>query len=104
MNNNDELIKFKEIEKEIIFPFLQNEFSVLNSVDILYQGIDQCVDIYAYLVNKQFVIEFDLSTIDHSITKNEILTVQEYEKSLQGKGRAKKEARDFLRKLIHKKV
>ncbi len=52
MNNNDELIKFKEIEKEIILPFLQNEFSFLDSVDILYQGIDQCVEIYAYLVNK----------------------------------------------------
>mgnify|MGYP003287117486 CR=1 FL=1 len=55
-------------------------------------------------MNKKFVIEFDLSTIDHSITKNEILTVQEYEKNLQGKGRAKKEARDFLRKLMHKEV
>ncbi|MGG4664587.1 hypothetical protein [Providencia vermicola] len=98
--HNDELIKFKEIEKNIIFPFLANEFTHINSVDILYQGIDQCVEIYGYLINKKYVIEFDLSTIDHSISKNEILTVEDYEKSLQGRGRAKKDARDFLRRLI----
>nr|WP_314267285.1 hypothetical protein [uncultured Moellerella sp.] len=100
--NNTELMKFKEIEKNIIFPFLLNEFMHIDSATILYQGVDQYVEIYAYLVNKKYVIEFDLSTIDHSISKNEVLTIEEYEKSLQGKGRAKKQARDFLWQLIHK--
>ncbi|MBG5918803.1 hypothetical protein [Providencia stuartii] len=98
--NNDELIKFKEIEKNIIFPFLANEFTHIDSANILYQGIDQYVEIYGYLINKKYVIEFDLSTIDHSISKNEILTVEDYEASLRGKGRAKRDAREFLRQLM----
>lgn len=51
--------------------------------------------IYPFLKN-----EFDLSTADNAIIKNEIITVAEYESTLAGKGRAKKEARDTLRQLM----
>ncbi|HKS33686.1 MAG TPA: hypothetical protein VJS14_08160, partial [Enterobacteriaceae bacterium] len=87
----------------IIYPFLKNEFGVVESAYFLGQGIDQGVEIYSYLVNYKYVIEFDLSTIDNTIIKNEIVTVTEYERTLAGKGRAKKEARDLLRQLMKKK-
>lgn len=94
------LSDFHKLEKEKIYPFFEKEFGSLDSAYILGQGIDQGVDIYTYLVNGKYVIEFDVSTIDNSITKNSIITVDEYKKSIQGKGRIKKEDRDRLNKIM----
>lgn len=91
---------FNILENSVIHPFLKNEFGVVESAHFLGQGIDQGVEIYTYLVNYEYVIEFDLSTADNAIIKNEIITVAEYESTLAGKGRAKKEARDALRQLM----
>lgn len=99
----NDLKEFHETERMVILPFLEKEFGEIESTHILGQGIDQGVEIYSYLVNYKYVIEFDLSTNDNSINKNEILTISDYEKTLVGKGRIKKEARDHLHKLMSKK-
>ena len=105
MINKDELIKkkldeFDQLEKEIIYPFFLSEFGELTSAYYLCKNYDQGVEIYAYLVNGKYVIEFDVSTIDYSIIINSIITVDEYKKSLQGKGRANKENREYLDKIM----
>lgn len=105
MMNEDELIErnlanFHKLEKEKIYPFFLSEFGELTSAYFIYQNIDQYADIYTYLVNGKYVIEFDVSKIDHSITKNSIITIDEYKKSIQGKGRAKKESREYLDKIM----
>ncbi|EOY5423346.1 hypothetical protein ACP6O2_003547 [Cronobacter dublinensis] len=96
------LSDFNKLEAFYIIPFLKKEFGVIDSVCFLYQAIDQGVDIYAYLVNGKHVIEFDLSKIDNTIVKNEIISVEEYMKTIQGKGKAKKNARDVLKYSIDK--
>lgn len=99
----DEMLSdFNKIEKLFITPFLKKEFGVLDSACFLYQAIDQGVDIYAYLINGKYVIEFDLSRLDNTITKNKIISIQEYVKEIQGKGRAKKNARNVLKDAIYK--
>ncbi|WP_218056928.1 hypothetical protein [Gilliamella sp. wkB292] len=90
----------QELEKEKIYPFFKQEFGVLDSAYILGAGIDQFEDIYTYLVNGKYVINFDVSRINQLITKNSIITVDEYKKSIQGKGRAKKESREYLDKIM----
>lgn len=106
MNENkpikDVLADFRLFEKNKIIPFLENEFGTINSAYLLGQGIDQCVDIYSYLVDGKYVIEFDVSTIDSSITKNEIISIEDYVKTIQGKGKAKKNARDNLKAIMDK--
>ena len=94
------LSDFHELEEREIYPFFKREFGSLDSAYILGQGIDQGVDIYTYLVNGKYVIEFDVSTTDHSITKNSIISIEEYKKTIQGKGRIKKEGRDRLDKIM----
>ncbi|NCH53492.1 hypothetical protein [Cronobacter muytjensii] len=96
------LSDFNKLEAFYIIPFLKKEFGVVDSACFLYQTIDQGVDIYAYLVNGKHVIEFDLSKIDNTIVKNEIISVEEYMKTIQGKGKAKKNARDVLKDAIDK--
>lgn len=96
------LSDFNKMENCFIIPFLKKEFGMVDSVCFLYQAIDQRVDIYAYLVNGQHVIEFDLSRTDNTITKNEIISVEEYMKTIQGSGTAKKNARDILKDAIDK--
>lgn len=105
MINKDELIKTNlhkvdKLEKEIIFPFFLSEFGELTSAYFIYQNFDQYAEIFTYLVNGKYVIEFDVSTIDYSIIINSIITVDEYKKSLQGKGRANKENREYLDKIM----
>lgn len=94
------LIQFHEFEKQIIHPFFLSEFGELTSYYFIYHNIDQYVDIYTYLVNGKYVINFDVSTIDHSITINSIISIEEYKKEIQGKGRAKKESREYLDKIL----
>lgn len=94
---------FNKMEKEIIFPFLKKEFGINKNFFYLYHGIDQFVDIYAYLVGFKYVIEFDISTIDESIHKNEIITVEDYKNRLSGKGRLKKQHRDQLNEILSNK-
>lgn len=96
------LSDFNQMENDFIIPFLKEEFGIVDSACFLYQAIDQRVDIYAYLVNGKHVIEFDLSKTDNSITKNEIISVGEYLKTIQGSGTAKKNARDVLKNAIDK--
>ncbi|EOC1339946.1 hypothetical protein ACXFAT_21245 [Cronobacter dublinensis] len=96
------LYDFNKLEAFYIIPFLKKEFGVVDSACFLYQALDQGVDIYAYLVNGKHVIEFDLSKIDNTIVKNEIISVDEYMKTIQGKGKAKKNARDVLKDAINK--
>ncbi|OCG61437.1 hypothetical protein A9G41_06270 [Gilliamella sp. Nev5-1] len=91
---------FHKFEKQIIYPFLLSEFGELTSSYFIYHNIDQYVDIYTYLVNGKHVINFDVSTIDQSITINSIISVDEYKKEIQGKGRAKKESREYLDKIM----
>ncbi|WNY85063.1 hypothetical protein NNQ28_21830 (plasmid) [Cronobacter dublinensis] len=99
----DEMLSdFNELEAFYIIPFLKKEFGVVDSACFLYQAIDQGVDIYAYLVNGKHVIEFDLPKIDNTIVKNEIISLEEYMKTIQGKGKAKKNARDVLKDAIDK--
>ena len=93
---------FSQLEKNNIFPFLREEFGTINTAYLLYQAIDQGVDIYAYLVNGKSIIEFDVSNTDNSISKNEIITVEEYAKTIQGKGKAKLVARNNLNALLKK--
>lgn len=90
----------QKLEKEIIYPFFEQEFGFEDSSYILAAGIDQDVDILSYLVNGHYVINFDISRIDHSITINSIISVDEYKKKIQGKGRAKKEGREYLDKIL----
>ncbi|MCC8460009.1 hypothetical protein CE143_21195 [Photorhabdus luminescens] len=96
------LVDFKLLEQNNIIPFLKKEFGVVNSAYFLGQGIDQSVDIYTYLVNGKYVIEFDVSRMDNTITKNEIISVEEYAKTIQGKGKTKKDARDNLKIVMEK--
>ncbi|MDF7675807.1 hypothetical protein PT286_03545 [Neisseriaceae bacterium ESL0693] len=98
---NNKKLKFLELEKEKIYPFLKKEFYTVNSMYLLGVGIDQESDIYTYLVNKKYVIEFDLSRIDGKIVKNEIISLEDYEKSIQGKGVAKKRSRDYLKSILN---
>lgn len=105
MINKDELIKkkldeFDQLEKEIIYPFFLSEFGELTSAYYLCKNYDQGVEIYAYLVNGKYVIEFDVSTIDHSIIINSIITPNEYKKSIQGRGRTQKENREYFDKIM----
>lgn len=96
------LYEFSQLEKNNIFPFLKKEFGIINSAYLLYQAIDQGVDIYAYLVNGESVIEFDVSKVDNSISKNEIITVEEYAETIKGKGKANLIARSNLKALLVK--
>ena len=95
---------FSQLEKNNIFPFLREEFGTINTAYLLYQAIDQGVDIYAYLVNSKSVIEFDVSIKDNSIIKNEIITVEEYAKSIQGKGKDNLASRNRLKALLKKSI
>lgn len=94
--------KFKNLEKKIIFPFFREKFGSFQSAFLLYQGIDQYVRIYAYLIDFKYVIEFDVSDLNKSIVENETITVEDYKKSLIGKGRIKKENREYLDKILSK--
>lgn len=95
---------FSQLEKNNIFPFLREEFGVIHTAYLLYNAIDQGVDIYAYLVNSKSVIEFDVSIKDNSIIKNEIITVEEYAKSIQGKGKDNLASRNRLKALLKKSI
>ena len=95
---------FRELEENHIFPFLREEFGVIHTAYLLYNAIDQGVDIYAYLVNSKSVIEFDVSIKDNSIIKNEIITVEEYAKSIQGKGKDNLASRNRLKALLKKSI
>lgn len=57
--------------------------------------------IYIYLVNGNYVIHFDFSTIEYLITINSIISVDEYKNEIQEKGRVKKESREYLDKFLH---
>ena len=89
-----------KIWKKIIFPFFRKKFGSFQSAFLLYQGIDQYVRIYTYLIDFKYVIEFDVSDLNKSIVENEVITVEDYKKSLIGKGRIKKENREYLKKIL----
>jgi hypothetical protein len=93
-------LDFQKFEKEKLYPFFKEEFGYLNSAFILGENYDQYAIIYYYLINGKYFIDFDVSTIDQSITINSIISVDEYKKEIQGKGRAKKESREYLDKIM----
>lgn len=101
IDKDNDKFKFLELEKEKIFPFLEKEFHVVNSMYLLGVGIDQESDIYTHLVNKKYVIEFDLSRLDGTINKNEIISLADYEESIKGKGATKKKSRDYLKSILN---
>ncbi|CAI1056656.1 TPA: hypothetical protein ACSTJY_002541 [Serratia fonticola] len=73
------------IENNVIHDLLVRNFSEIDSVYCLSQVIEQAEDIYTLLVNGEFVIEFELSRIDDSISDVNIKPLNEYSKKVKDK-------------------
>ncbi|MEY0026925.1 hypothetical protein AB7W40_23540 [Providencia rettgeri] len=87
--DNESLLKFNELEKSSIIPYLRESFSNLKSACCLYHMIEQYEDIYTYLVDGEFVITIEISREDSSISTDSIITIQEYAKMKKGKQASK---------------
>ncbi|MFT2792260.1 hypothetical protein ACMV5I_19640 [Serratia sp. T13T92] len=83
----ERLEKYEHIilENNVIHGLLVHNFSKIDSVYCLNQVIEQAEDIYTLLVNGEFVIEFELSRIDGSISDVNIKPLSEYSKKVKDK-------------------
>lgn len=73
------------LNDEAIHNLLINNFKKVKHVYCLSQTIEQAEDIYTLLVNGAYVIEFELSRLDNSISDAHIESLNEYSKKVKGK-------------------
>lgn len=83
----ERLEKFEQIilNNEVIYNLLVSHFDEIKHSYCLNQIIEQTEDIYTLLVNGKYVIEFELSRLDHSISDVQVESLNEYAKKVKDK-------------------
>jgi hypothetical protein len=83
----ERLDKFEPVilNNRAIYNLLVSNFGEIKHSYCLSQIIEQAEDIYTLLVNGKYVIEFELSRLDHSIRDVHIESLNEYSKKIKDK-------------------
>lgn len=83
----ERLEKFEQIilNNDVIYNLLVSHFDEIKHSYCLNQIIEQAEDIYTLLVNGKYVIEFELSRLDHSISDVQVESLNEYAKKVKDK-------------------
>ncbi|WP_392551380.1 hypothetical protein RHO14_07765 [Orbus wheelerorum] len=83
----ERLEKFERIllSDEVIYNLLVSHFDEVKHSYCLSQIIEQAEDIYTLLVNGEYIIEFELSRLDYSISDIHVESLNEYSKKIKDK-------------------
>lgn len=79
--------KFLRIQSEVITPYLRQIMppAELKSIFCIYEMIEQCENIYTYLVNGNTVVIFEISRVDQSITHDRTVSIRDYAQESKGR-------------------
>lgn len=83
----ERLEKFEQVilKNQVIYDLLTSHFTEIKHVYCLSQVIEQAEDIYTLFVNGEYIVEFELSRIDQSLSDVHIESLGEYTKKIKDK-------------------